>query len=154
MCIRDSTYMDQALASSDLEESYALWQLAQWDGETGVIQEGDIPWVWLVNIDHLYWVRDGLTIAEQKICLLYTSVYRCQHALQRASIHSFPQKPQRNDSLRIPILGRLQGLCIHKTPRYTSRKNGIGIFFLSIHSHQGIYAYSILTSKMLSCYNK
>ena len=33
--------MDQALASSDLEESYALWQLAQWDGETGVIQEGD-----------------------------------------------------------------------------------------------------------------
>ena len=61
------TYMDQALASSDLEESYALWQLAQWDGTTGVTQEGDIPWVWLVNIDHLYWVRDGLTIAEQKI---------------------------------------------------------------------------------------
>ena len=55
------------LASSDLEESYALWQLAQWDGTTGVTQEGDIPWVWLVNIDHLYWVRDGLTIAEQKI---------------------------------------------------------------------------------------
>ena len=30
-------------------------------------QEGDIPWVWLVNVDHLYWVRDGLRIAEQKI---------------------------------------------------------------------------------------
>ena len=28
---------------------------------------GDIPWVWLVNIDHLYWVRDGLQVAEQKI---------------------------------------------------------------------------------------
>ena len=61
------TYMDQALAESDLEEAYTLWQQAQWDGTTGVTQEGDIPWVWLVNIDHLYWVRDGLTVAEQKI---------------------------------------------------------------------------------------
>ena len=61
------SYMDQALASSDLEESYALWQQAQWDGTTGITQDGDIPWVWLVNIDHLYWVRDGLNVAEQKI---------------------------------------------------------------------------------------
>lgn len=61
------TYMDQALAESDLEEAYTLWQQAQWDGTTGVTQEGDTPWVWLVNIDHLYWVRDGLTVAEQKI---------------------------------------------------------------------------------------
>lgn len=61
------TYMGQALAESDLEEAYTLWQQAQWDGTTGVTQEGDIPWVWLVNIDHLYWVRDGLTVAEQKI---------------------------------------------------------------------------------------
>lgn len=60
-------YMEQALASTDLEASYELWQLAQWDGTTGVTQEGDIPWVWLVNVDHLYWVRDGLQIAEQKI---------------------------------------------------------------------------------------
>ena len=63
----EDTYMDQALAESDLEEAYTLWQQAQWDGTTGVTQEGDIPWVWLVNIDHLYWVRDGLTVAEQKI---------------------------------------------------------------------------------------
>lgn len=64
------TYMDQALAESDLEEAYTLWQQAQWDGTTGVTQEGDIPWVWLVNIDHLYWVRDGLTVAEQKSILM------------------------------------------------------------------------------------
>ena len=61
------SYMDAALASTDLEESYQLWQLAQWDGSTGVTQDGDVPWVWLVNVDHLYWVRDGLQIAEQKI---------------------------------------------------------------------------------------
>ena len=59
--------MDQALAESNLEESYALWQQAQWNGTTGVTQQGDIPWVWLVNVDHLYWVRDGLKVAEQKI---------------------------------------------------------------------------------------
>lgn len=61
------SYMDQALASSDLEASYELWKKAQWDGTTGVTQEGDIPWIWLVNIDHLYWVRDGLHVAEQKL---------------------------------------------------------------------------------------
>ena len=60
-------YMDQALACTDLEESYELWKKAQWDGKIGIIQEGDIPWIWLVNADHLYWVRDGLTVAEQKI---------------------------------------------------------------------------------------
>ena len=61
------TYMDEALAADSLEESYELWQKAQWDGSTGVTQEGDIPWVWLCNVDHLYYVRDGLQIAEQKI---------------------------------------------------------------------------------------
>ena len=38
----DST-MDAALACTDLEESYQLWQQAQWDGETGVTQEGGHP---------------------------------------------------------------------------------------------------------------
>ncbi len=61
------SYMDQALKSANLEESYQLWQKAQWDGVTGVTQEGDIPWVWLVNVSHLYWVREGLQVAEQKI---------------------------------------------------------------------------------------
>ena len=60
-------YMDEALACGDLEESYTLWQKAQWDGVTGVTGEGDCPWVWLVNVNHLYWVRDGLQVAAQKI---------------------------------------------------------------------------------------
>ncbi len=60
-------YMDEALAQNDLEKSYELWKKAQWDGETGITQNGDIPWIWLVNIDHLYWVRDGLKVAEQKL---------------------------------------------------------------------------------------
>lgn len=60
-------YMDEALASSDLETSYELWKKAQWDGQEGITQEGDIPWIWLVNIDHLYWAKSDLTVAEQKL---------------------------------------------------------------------------------------
>ena len=32
-----------------------------------VTQDGDVPWVWLCNVDHLYYVRDGVDIGEQKI---------------------------------------------------------------------------------------
>ena len=59
--------MDEALAESDLEKSYELWKNAQWDGTSGITQDGDLPWIWLVNIDHLYWVKDGLQVAEQKL---------------------------------------------------------------------------------------
>lgn len=59
--------MDRALAASDLDEANALWKQAQWNGKTGLTQQGDIPWIWLVNVDHLYWVRDGLAVAEQKL---------------------------------------------------------------------------------------
>lgn len=59
------SYMDQALTGSDLQESYDLWKKAQWDGSTGT--SADVPWVWLVNIDHLYWSKENLQVAEQKI---------------------------------------------------------------------------------------
>ncbi|NBI08466.1 ABC transporter substrate-binding protein [Colidextribacter sp. OB.20] len=54
-------WMDEALACTDLETSYVLWQRAQEEIAR------DVPWVWLVNVDHLYWVRGGLHVAEQKI---------------------------------------------------------------------------------------
>lgn len=53
--------MDEALASPDLEQSYKLWREAQ----AGMIE--DVPWIWLANIDHLYWTRDGLMVAGQKL---------------------------------------------------------------------------------------
>ena len=65
--VKVDKYMDAALAESDLEKSYELWKDAQWDGTTGITQDGDLPWIWLVNIDHLYWVKDGLQVAEQKL---------------------------------------------------------------------------------------
>jgi len=60
-------YMDEALAATTLEDSYELWKKAQWDGITGVTQEGDIPWIWLCNIDHLYWANENLHVADQKL---------------------------------------------------------------------------------------
>lgn len=60
-------YMDEALAEKDSKKANELWRKAQWDGETGVTQDGDIPWVWLVNIDHLYWSREELQVADQKL---------------------------------------------------------------------------------------
>ncbi|WP_445299679.1 ABC transporter substrate-binding protein [Mediterraneibacter sp. ICN-202921] len=61
------TYMEEALKADTLEASYELWKQAQWDGTTGVVQAGDIPWIWLCNVEHLYFVRDGLQVTEQKI---------------------------------------------------------------------------------------
>lgn len=60
-------YMDEALKSPDLKASYELWKKAQWDGSTGITAAGDIPWIWLVNVDHLYWSKAGLKVAEQKL---------------------------------------------------------------------------------------
>ena len=55
--------LDAALAATDMEESYALWQQAQ----KAVGPQGEALWVWFANVDHLYFVRDGLQVAEQKL---------------------------------------------------------------------------------------
>ena len=60
--------MDEALASSNLERILrSLEKKPSGTGNTGITQEGDIPWIWLCNIDHLYFVRDGLKVADQKL---------------------------------------------------------------------------------------
>ena len=45
-----------------------MYQKAQWDEETltGVAPQGASTWIWLANIDHLYFSREGLQVAEQK----------------------------------------------------------------------------------------
>ena len=59
-------YLDEALAQTHIEDSYDLWKKAQWDGEQGVAPQGAATWVWFTNVDHLYYVREGLQVAEQK----------------------------------------------------------------------------------------
>jgi peptide/nickel transport system substrate-binding protein len=60
-------YLDEALATPTLEESYPLWQKAQWDGTEGFAPKGAATWVWLANIDHLYFKRNNLEVAAQKL---------------------------------------------------------------------------------------
>ncbi len=60
-------YMAAALTASTTEEAYENWQKVQWDGETGTAMKGECPWVWIVNLDHIYFVRDGLSIGRQPI---------------------------------------------------------------------------------------
>ncbi len=61
------TYLDKALAASGEEDALQYWKNAQWDGKTGFSAKGDAPWAWLLNIDHLYLVREDLDIGKQKI---------------------------------------------------------------------------------------
>lgn len=58
-------YFDKALGSTSMEEAIRYWKLAQWDGKNGI--NADYPYLWIVNIDHTYFVRDGLDIGEQRI---------------------------------------------------------------------------------------
>jgi peptide/nickel transport system substrate-binding protein len=60
-------YLSDALATAKIEDSYQLWQKAQWDGSTGVAPQGAATWVWFANIDHLYFRRDNLKVADQKL---------------------------------------------------------------------------------------
>lgn len=59
-------YLDEALAQPRVEDSFEPWQKAQWDGKTGFAPQGDAPWVWFANIDHLYFAKENLRVAEQK----------------------------------------------------------------------------------------
>lgn len=60
-------YLDRAMNSLSIEESYEWWKKAQWDGETGTSMKGEAPWAFYVNMTHLYYVKDGLDIGDQRI---------------------------------------------------------------------------------------
>lgn len=60
-------YMTKAMQASTTEEANDYWKKAQWDGQTGFSAKGDAPWVWLVNLKHIYLVDEDLNIGKQKI---------------------------------------------------------------------------------------
>ncbi len=59
-------YLDEALAQPRVEDSYEYWKKAQWDGKQGIAPQGAATWVWFANVDHLYFVREKLKVADQK----------------------------------------------------------------------------------------
>ncbi len=64
---RTDGYLKAAMTALTPEEANENWQKVQWDGETGTSMQGECPWVWIVNLDHVTYVRDGLSIGNQPI---------------------------------------------------------------------------------------
>lgn len=62
---RVDSYLDSMLAAVSEDEAMEFARKAQYDGDTGA--NVDFPYIWLVNIDHTYFVRDGLDIGTQRI---------------------------------------------------------------------------------------
>lgn len=60
-------YLNAAMEALTPEEANENWKLVQWDGETGTAMKGECPWVWIVNLDHVTYVREGLSIGNQPI---------------------------------------------------------------------------------------
>lgn len=61
------SYLEKAMASLTAEEANEYWKKVQWDGTTGTAMKGECPWVWIVNLDHVTYVRDGLSIGVQPV---------------------------------------------------------------------------------------
>ena len=60
-------YLHAAMEALTVAEANENWRMAQWDGTTGTAMQGECPWVWIVNLDHVTYVRDGLSIGDQPI---------------------------------------------------------------------------------------
>ncbi len=60
-------YLDAAMKSLTAEEANENWKKVQWDGTNGTAMKGACPWVWIVNLSHVTYVRDGLSIGDQPI---------------------------------------------------------------------------------------
>ena len=60
-------YLDAAMTALSPEEANENWKKVQWDGTSGTAMQGACPWVWIVNLDHVTYVRDGLSIGKQPI---------------------------------------------------------------------------------------
>ena len=68
-CYENATvdaHLNAALANPVIADSYDEWKLAMWDGGNGVAPQGAATWVWFANVDHLYFIADGLKVAAQK----------------------------------------------------------------------------------------
>ncbi len=60
-------YLDAAMSALTVEAANENWKKVQWDGTTGTAMQGECPWVWIVNLDHVTYVREGLSIGNQPI---------------------------------------------------------------------------------------
>ena len=60
-------YMEKAMHASTQEEANKYWKLAQWDGKTGASGLGDVPFVWLIRLDHIHIGDARINVGDQPI---------------------------------------------------------------------------------------
>ncbi|WP_316900039.1 ABC transporter substrate-binding protein [Pseudodesulfovibrio indicus] len=60
-------YLDGAVSADSYEASLDLWKKAQWDGKTGSNAHGDAPWVWMVNLEHTYFISEHLDVGVSQV---------------------------------------------------------------------------------------
>lgn len=61
-------HIEAAQRAGSTDAAIEEWKKVQWDGEAGPESEnGDMPNIWLANIDHTYFVRDGLNLGTQLV---------------------------------------------------------------------------------------
>ena len=59
-------HLDAALAATDQDTAEAAWRAAQLDSDGNGFST-DYPWVWLVNLDHTYFVDECLDLGDLQI---------------------------------------------------------------------------------------
>jgi peptide/nickel transport system substrate-binding protein len=57
--------MDEAMHSNDLDQANTLWSQSALVNGGGWSPAGDAPFVWLVNYDYNYFIKDGIDIGDQ-----------------------------------------------------------------------------------------
>ncbi|OKL51973.1 hypothetical protein BSZ39_12670 [Bowdeniella nasicola] len=60
-------YLEKALHSRSQDEANEWWKKAQWDGSTGFATSADAPLIWLVSLDHVYYVKNDLDLGTQPL---------------------------------------------------------------------------------------
>ncbi len=60
-------YLDRAMAATDTADIYEAIRMAMWDGSVGASGLGDVPVVYIAKRDHLFFVRDGLSVGDQPV---------------------------------------------------------------------------------------
>lgn len=62
-----TAYMEKAMHANTNEEANKYWKLAQWDGKTGASGLGNVPFVWLIRLDHIHLGDERINVGEQPI---------------------------------------------------------------------------------------
>lgn len=59
-------HLAAAEVAANADEAFEHLRLAQWDEKNGIAPQGDAAWVWLADVDHLYFKRNGLNVGVQR----------------------------------------------------------------------------------------